>query len=287
MASDMHLSRTHRALAIARHYWQKLKANTLGRLFVSSGGKKLRRELAAFGTRPRAPKLNIAFVAHVFYLDLVEEIIELRGVFEQTVPIHLTVPHDKAAELAKRLSGLDEIHLHPCENRGRDIAPFLSLLSAGVFDTFDAVLKLHTKRSPHLLDGDLRRKLLFASLCGERSATYRMLHAFEESETGLVGWRDCFRTDPVYWMANRDRVLTIAKTMNAEDAMRLGFFEGSMFWFRPKALKPLRELRLQPASFEPEAAQLDGTLHHAIERCFTIAAWSRGYTVRDTRGRVL
>ncbi len=72
-----------------------------------------------------------------------------------------------------------------------------------------------------------------------------------------------------------------------DDAERLGFFEGSMFWNRPAALSALRSLELTQADFEPEAGQLDGTLHHAIEGCFTIAAWAGGFVVRDLNGRVL
>jgi rhamnosyltransferase len=54
-----------------------------------------------------------------------------------------------------------------------------------------------------------------------------------------------------------------------------------------QAFAALTELNLKPDDFEAEARQLDGTLHHALERCFTIAAWARGYDVRDLRGRVL
>lgn len=276
-----------RLRAIARHYWQKLKANTLGRLFISEAGRKFRSQIAAIGPQPAHPNVRVAITAHIFYLDLAKEVISLRDIFPEPVPVFLTVPRDRAEELSRIVAGIPDVVLFPCENRGRDIAPFLSLLGSGALDGFDAVLKLHSKRSPHLIDGDLRRKLLFAMLCGERSATYRTLRAFEQSDTGLVGWRDSYRSDPVFWMANQARVHEISERMDATASVKLGFFEGSMFWFRPQALEALRELNLTPDMFEAEAGQLDGTMHHAIERCFTVAAWSRGYTVRDLQGRIL
>ena len=60
-----------------------------------------------------------------------------------------------------------------------------------------------------------------------------------------------------------------------------------MFWFRPAAFAALRDLNLSLEDFEAEAGQVDGTLHHAIERCFTVAAWMRGFTIRDLKGRLL
>lgn len=277
----------NRLRVITRHYWQKLKANTLGRLFISNFGRRVRSFIAStFHSTPR-PKIDIAITAHIYYLEIAHEIVDLRNILAETIPIYLTVPFDRADDLSRLVGNLPGVFVYPCENRGRDIAPFFTLLQSGSLDRFDAVLKLHSKRSPHLIDGDLRRKLLFTMLCGERYATYRMLKAFERPDTGLVGWGDSYRTDPVFWMANKERVDAISERIGASQAMRLGFFEGSMFWFRPKALDVLRRLDLTSDSFETEAGQLDGTLHHALERCFSIAAWASGYTVRDLRGREL
>lgn len=272
---------------ISKHVLQKLAANTVGRLFISDSGRRLRIAVARWRGPVRRPDVAIGLIAHVYYLDLIDEILQMRALLPGVAPLHITVPLDRAAELSRRLRDEPAVTLHPCENRGRDIAPFMSVLQSGALDGFDAVLKLHTKRSPHLIDGEVRRKLLFAMLCGERNAVLRALAAFEEPTTGMVGWRDSFRNDSPYWMANEAKVREVAARMGAADAVRLGFFEGSMFWFRPSAFAALRELGLKPDDFEPEARQLDGTLHHAIERCFTIAAWARGYVVRDLRGCIL
>lgn len=283
----MTISIEKRLLAVASHYWQKFQINTLGRLFVTRPAQSLRHALNSIRTPPGIPHLRIAITAHVYYVELAPDIIRLRNLFDGLVPVFLTAPLDRSDQLIDLVRDMPNVFVFPCENRGRDIAPFLSLLGAGTFDAFDAVLKLHTKRSPHLIDGNLRRKLLFSMLCGERFATYRLLEAFKDPATGLVGWEKTYRTDPWFWMANRARVLDVAERMDAGRYAKLGFFEGSMFWFRPKAIDAVRDLRLPSEAFEAEAGQLDGTLHHAIERCFTIAAWARGYTVRDISGRIL
>lgn len=272
----------------AIHVYQKIASVTFGVLFVSRIGRFARAKWAGWRGAASEPTVKIAIVAHAYYLDLVPEILACRAVLPGEVPIHLTVPFDRAEEARARFQDVPGLVVHPYENRGRDIGPFVSLLSAGVLDHFDAVLKLHTKRSPHLLDGEIRRKLLLAMLCGERNAAFRALSAFQDPWTGMVGWAACWRTAAPYWMANKAKVQKIAARMGAsEKAAQLGFFEGSMFWFRPAAFAALRDLRLSAEEFEPEAGQVDGTMHHAIERCFTIAAWARGFQVRDLRGRLL
>ena len=57
----------------------------------------------------------------------------------------------------------------------------------------------------------------------------------------------------------------------------LEFPTSTMFWCRPEVLKPILGLNLSPEGFEPEAAQEDGTLAHAIERCFNYLTEHAGY----------
>lgn len=277
-----------RGKAFARHVLQKVAGLTLGAIFVSRFGRSWRRRWAARGVRSDWPELKVAIVAHVYYPDLMEEIFACQDLLPAGTPLFVSVPPERSALVKAATAGRRDVFIKEHENRGRDISPFLTLLSTGVLDEYDAVLKLHTKRSPHLLDGEIRRKLLFDMLCGDWKAICRALSAFKCASTAIVGWGQSWRATPSYWMANETRVRDLAGQMQAPDeAIRLGFFEGTMFWFRPAALAALRELNLQPADFEQEARQLDGTLHHAVERCFTISAWSRGFKVRDLRGRLL
>jgi lipopolysaccharide biosynthesis protein len=61
------------------------------------------------------------------------------------------------------------------------------------------------------------------------------------------------------------------------------FTAGSMFWIRSRALMPILNLAISNEDFEVESGQTDGTLAHAIERFFTVAAKMGGYRVVDTR----
>ena len=276
-----------RLLAYSKHVAEKLETVTIGALFVSSPGRKLRSAIGRFRLPATAPAINIAIIAHVYYPELLREILACRAILPWTVPLHITTTPERVDAVRRALAGQEGIVVHIAQNRGRDIASFLAVLSSGALDSYDAVLKLHTKSSPHLWDGALRRKLLFQSLCGEKSSVLRILALFVDPTTAMVGWGPCFRHTPRFWFANEERVRAIAARINAPDFVRPGFFEGSMFWFRPAAFERLRALNLTTAEFEVEAGQLDGTLHHAVERCFTIAAWASGYVVRELRGRLL
>lgn len=267
------------------HVMQKMFTLTIGPIMVSAPARALR----ALADRP-SPfplPLQVAVTAHAYYPELIPEILRCRAFVSADAPVFLTVPPEKMAAAEAIIGGMPNITVTSAPNRGRDIAPFLGLLQSGAFEPFDAVLKLHTKRSPHLLDGETRRKLLFDTLCGSHRNVRRTLGAFADPLVGMAGWRSCFRRSPSYWMANRARVEDLASRLDLRDAVKLGFFEGSMFWFRPAALGPLRSSALRAEDFEPEAGQVDGTLHHALERMFTIAAWAGGYVVTDLEGREL
>jgi lipopolysaccharide biosynthesis protein len=244
------------------------------------------------GPSPSTPQSKaIAIVAHVFYPELLDKILLHRDILSDavgtTVELHLTAPPHLQVAIQQRLPLIDRTHIHVMPNRGRDIAPFLILLNSGTLDHYDAVLKLHTKRSPHLWTGNLRRRLLYTLLAGNVRQVQRILLLFDNPETGVVGWQQSFRNTPSWWMANQPRVADLTTRTVPPLKAVVGFFEGSMFWVRPKALEPLKTLALVHGDFETEEGQVDGALHHAVERMFTLSAWGAGFSVLSIRGRVL
>jgi lipopolysaccharide biosynthesis protein len=86
------------------------------------------------------------------------------------------------------------------------------------------------------------------------------------------------------WAANRPMTLKIAERMGVPaDKFRLDFFGGTMFWVRPEALKPLRELRLT-AKIPDESGLIDGDLPHALERVLPTSVLAAGYKLADSDG---
>jgi lipopolysaccharide biosynthesis protein len=254
-----------------------------GLVYVSGPFQAARAALLARAEAP--PEVRAAVFAHVFYPELWDEIVAVRSTLPPGSPIIATAPPPQADALRAKAAGDPGVTILERPNRGRDIAPFLEALDLGLLDPFDAVLKIHTKKSPHLRQGSLRRRVFYAALAGSRGVAARALAQFREPDVGLVGPGAYFRRAPFYWMGNRERVAELSMRMGAD--AELGFFEGSMFWVRPAALAPLRGLRLRREDFEDERGQLDGALHHAVERLFTIAAAAAGYETRSIGARTL
>jgi lipopolysaccharide biosynthesis protein len=86
------------------------------------------------------------------------------------------------------------------------------------------------------------------------------------------------------WLANRPMTLKIAGRLGVPaDKFQLDFFAGTMFWARPEALKPLRDLKLA-AEMPDERGLVDGDLPHALERVLPTSVLVAGYKLADTDG---
>ena len=234
------------------------------------------------GTRPCKP--DIAVVVHAYYLEPLQDLCKLLKHITEPFDLIVTTPHEADVPLLLDILGpyAANLTIAVCENRGRDIGPFLSLLRKGLLSPYNAVLKLHLKKSLYSPNGDSWRQSLFAGLCGNALTVRRCIALLRSNSVGLIGPHSYFLTNPKFWGANRKKVSAILNAVGVADADQLrtlAFFAGSMFWFSPAALEPLRAIPGELLDFEPEAGLQDGTTAHAIERVFTQITRHAGFAV--------
>jgi lipopolysaccharide biosynthesis protein len=242
----------------------------------------------------RSAAVSVAVVAHIYYEDTWADIAGvLRGL---TIPFDLIVTtvagRERLIDSIRRIYPRAEIEIG--ENRGRDVGPFLVLLERGRLDGYRYICKIHGKKS---IDGGRktymgkmwRRRLLF-DLLGSPGAANAAIHTFESDVSiGMIGPK-VFRLpkadypEDLSWSVNRPMTLKIAERMGVPaDRFQLDFFGGTMFWVRPEALKPLRDLRLA-ADMPYESGLIDGDLPHALERVLPTSVLVAGYKLADRDG---
>ena len=235
-----------------------------------------------------------AIVVHIYYEDTWAEIATiLRRLHHDFDLIVTTVPGREA--LVEDIRGaFPQAEIHVGENRGRDVRPFLALLEQGRLDRYRYICKIHGKKSHDggrlaVLGAVWRRRMLF-DLLAAPDVVATILDRFDrEPDVGMIGPRAYRYPGPLTrknrsWGKNRSRILEIAARMGVSaERFRLDLFFGTMFWVRPEALRPLRELRLAE-TFPDESGKVDGALEHAVEHLFSAAAVAAGYRIEAIDG---
>ncbi len=237
--------------------------------------------------RHRRINSKIAVIVHLYYYELFEEIIsDLKNIIEP-FDLYITTPFEADIPLILEEANrrTQSVMILLCRNKGRDVGPFLALYRTGRLDHYDAVLKLHTKKSRYSDQGDYWRRELYKPLCGDSLTILRTLRLIRERRCGLVGPQHYFLTDQKFWGANRARLGMILQSCNAQhmgEEPELAFFAGTMFWFAPKAIAALHAAEGKAVEFEMENGMQDGTLAHAWERAFCLLVRVAGFQVSST-----
>ncbi len=269
------------------HYIQSGRAE--GRTVLNAaGGPDLALPIVTPADRPRPPS-EVAVVLHLFYHDLWDEFAPVLASQEFDFDLYVTATGsdgDVAPLRARVLEAFPRARIWAMPNHGRDMFPFLYLAGSGLLSCYDAVCKLHGKRSPHRADGERWRQALVAGVMGDPARTARRLGRFlADPGAGLWVADDHIFDGDEWWGMNRPRaeaLLARAGCAPAQGALR--FPAGSVYWVKPAVLEALSDLGLQPGDFEPEQALVDGTTAHALERAMgalTTAAGLNMCTARD------
>ena len=233
--------------------------------------------------------LRLAAVVHLYYLDLFDELFDYLERIRPRPDLYLTIhPDGDPREIAQRLyeRGYPYVEVRRLRNRGRDIAPFLIDFGPTLL-SYDLCCKIHSKKS---LDfGEEKpswRTHLLENLLGTSGHVADILHRFvEDPNLGLLfpdahfglphhgfSWTESERLLPD--LLERLSLTPLRPLLHRK---RIDFPTGSMFWFRPQAIRQLLDSPLDYEDFAPEPIPPDGTTAHAVERLIAYVTRFNGY----------
>lgn len=238
-----------------------------------------------------SPKPNhLALLVHGFYPDrLVALLARLGGEALDRVDLYVSTTVAQRQEVADLLQaqGWPRVRLFAVENRGRDLAPFLrQLLPSAIANGHELFVKVHTKRSDHLADGEAWAEHLLGSLL-EPTALEHNLALFQANpRLGLLAPAGTLMACSVALEANVEHLLTLctSRGVRPSSLLQRRFIAGSMMVGRLEALQAMLELSLPLEGFEQEQGQTDGTLAHALERWLCCEAAAHGWELRELPG---
>ena len=225
-------------------------------------------------SHPPHTRSRIAAFMHCYYPDLAPDLASVAVRMPAPCDIFISTDNSEKADLihnafhARHLA--PQIRIFP--NRGWDIAAFL-VGFADIMPGYDLCLKIHGKKSPHYVYGDMWREFLFAELAHDAAYIQNIVARFaDDPSLGMLA--------PAHWhrkarvclpSPNHALLIPLLARMDIHltPESSIDFPAGSMFWCRTQALAPLLNLGLDWDDFEPtDADAWDFSPAHALERAF-------------------
>ena len=222
---------------------------------------------------------------HLHYPELWTEVSTHLSFLPKTSRIEISVTdnvgHSTRNQIQKEFPSA---HIFEVPNVGRDVFPFLKLLQSITLSHFDAILKIHAKKSPQLSYGSRwRRQLLQGLLPSVDGVELLSMAVATARNISLAVPYSSVRSEQ-WWGANKSQALDIAALAGIPTLpKKFAFAGGSMFWAHPSALKWCQSLDLSLIDFASSSEHRDGSAAHAFERLFGAVPQLAGLHVISTQ----
>ena len=284
------LSLIRRSLSILRALGPKgfLKWLMGGAMRQSSSPPYSTGEIALITSDISDVSLRVGIMIHVYYADLLPEIREYLLGMPVPFLLMISVTEQQAEQDSLRLfddlPNVSRLVVRKVPNRGRDISPLLVTFREELAQ-MDVFCHVHTKKSLHTgHENHEWRRYLFDALLGNSDRISWLLGTMHAMPDLGIIYPESYRSIPLSahtWLGNWEIAQTLSRALSMQINPRdyIDFPAGSMFWARSSSLDALFGLNLTYQSFPEEAGQIDGTLHHAIERFFAELVKSKGQLV--------
>ena len=237
---------------------------------------------------------KIALVVHIYYEDLIDYCYRYAASMPETSHIYITTDSQKKKERIEAVFSVhswSKIEVIVIENRGRDVSALI-VGTKNFIMNYDYVCFAHDKKVTQLsmrIKGESFSYKCFENILKNEMFVENVIDTFDKNPLlGLLtppppNFSDYYPTlsNVGDWGPNYIITEELAKQLG----LKVNFdYEkepiaplGTMFWFRPKALKTLFDAGLRYEDFPEEPNNNDGTLLHAIERLYPFVVQHEGY----------
>ena len=220
-------------------------------------------------------KSKIAVQVHLFYEDLIEEIINKTNNIPVKFDLYITITSENLFNFLdiyiKNYSTSYYFEILLVENRGRDVLPFLNQIKPR-FKQYKYICHIHSKKSetaPKI--GFLWRNYLFNNLLGNSNIVAEIINDFEKNKKigfifpetfyGIIQFFYILTKETKYWMNFLSSKLFPSNYIGD----LVNFPAGNMFWAKTNAIFQIFIHDLSEY-FPKEDEQTNDTIMHAIER---------------------
>lgn len=248
---------------------------------------------------PLNEKLKLAAIVHIYYEDQVPVILKYCRNFPEKTDFYLTTTSQEVKEAIengmKDLPYRYELTVRP--NVGVAMSSlWITYADVVTKGNYDYICYFHDKKSPYshfAIQGQQFAERLYENLVGSKELIQNILGTFEQNpRMGICGAPMVYHGEYFMTVLRGIRGIYPQMVKLADDLdLQVEISEdqvppsayGDMFWFRPAALKKAISHGFTYDDFDVEYRK-DGTILHAIERCYGYIAQDAGFYYADIIG---
>ena len=183
--------------------------------------------------------------AHIYSMEVLADILQCICALGSDTDVYITTDSEAKIKFIKNSAELKcperEIFYSFCENRGKDIIPFLRVM-APIAKNYSAVCHIHSKKATAGDSKALFRRYLLANLVRDEQTAMNAAALIENKNAGLI-FADVsdFKLSHKGWENNRPIAKQLLKIsgFKVKTTKDFEFPLGSMFWITPEVIERL------------------------------------------------
>lgn len=235
--------------------------------------------------------IRICIHLHLFYIDLISEFLYYLRTFPFYFDLVVTSPFPEYERIIKKdivdtCPNLKDLKFIACPNVGRDVAPWIVEMSK-FQENYDLICHVHSKKTEYLHEmGEHWRNHLLENLLSSDMVEAIINTFLVNPQIGCLSPAPFIDHVNAIWNSTwlfgktKEELEQLLERMNIVPEMqrdKLLYSIGTMFWYRPDALRPLFDLHLKYDDFPHEPLCEQGSIAHAIEHIINYVCIKAGY----------